>query len=188
MTQEEINKKLFSAICRGNEKNIRKYIAAGADVNTTAFHWPPLYKAIDMNYEEGVSLLISAGADVDGGAGSGDTPLTTALENKKTALAKCLIKAGADPDKRDMWNRTPLHIAAYNGNVSLMRMLIRAGADIKEKNNSMQTALDILENYHYLKHRKYAGELKELALKVSEKRLKKEDCRANVQTGFEFEI
>ena len=60
ITKAGLNQKLYDAISKRNIISIKKYIEAGADVNNRDCHWGPLYKAIGMNYEEGVSLLISA--------------------------------------------------------------------------------------------------------------------------------
>ena len=135
MTQEEISGKLFNAVCRGDKKNIIKYIAAGADVNTTAFHWPPLYKAIGMNYEEGVSLLISAGADVNYIDVNGSTALHKAAMDNSAGCIRLLLDAGANVDGTgDIDSDTPLYNAALWGNIEAMRILIEAGADVNFKN------------------------------------------------------
>ncbi|KAJ3104321.1 hypothetical protein HDU96_008975 [Phlyctochytrium bullatum] len=76
-----------------------------------------------------IRLLISYGADVNGGRGTGFTsPLHAAAERNRIECAALLLKEGADYDYVDMSRRTPLKVALDKNNLSIAKMLALAGA------------------------------------------------------------
>jgi ankyrin repeat protein len=86
-------------------------------------------------------LLITNGAEIDGGAGRASS-LLQAVKNKNWRLADLLIKKGARVDVTmpagpNDPGMTPLHYAAGYGGVEIAKLLIanKAKVDAKDKNN-----------------------------------------------------
>jgi len=75
----------------------------------------PLCFAVLQNYEEGVELLLKAGAQVDLPSDEGYTPLHYAAENNSKEILKLLLKAGADINYKSE-DGTALHIATRENN------------------------------------------------------------------------
>ena len=95
-----------------------------------------LYDACEENNKQIVSLLLTAGADVNKANNYGSSPLHSAVENGSAEIVKMLIDAGADVNKANNYNgSSPLHSAVKNGSAEIVKMLIDAGADINKANN-----------------------------------------------------
>lgn len=60
-----------------------------------------LVLAAGRGWEEGVSLLLLYGANVNLANASGETPLIRAVQSHNVEIASRLLKAGADPDRTD---------------------------------------------------------------------------------------
>ena len=80
----------------------------------------PLVIACNLNFTEGVELLVESGARVDESNNSGETPLITAVHNRNLPLMRILLKAGADPDRADNSGRTARDYARLAGNPALL--------------------------------------------------------------------
>jgi ankyrin repeat protein len=95
-----------------------------------------------------ISLLISAGADINARTVTGETALIYAAEyNPNPDAVQALLKAGASLEDRDGLGRTPLMAAAWgNSNPAVVAALLKAGANAKEKSYDGKTALDYAEN------------------------------------------
>ncbi|KAF5650754.1 ankyrin protein [Fusarium sp. NRRL 52700] len=87
----------------------------------------PLHLAIECANEEAVTILISAGANVNHSEADGRTPLFIAIENNWDGLATQLAEMASQhttmPD-----GRGPLHLAAQTGSTTWMKCLILAFA------------------------------------------------------------
>jgi cytochrome c len=119
----------------------------------------PLHDAAKAGDVMQIKLLLSRGADINGGSGLAP-PLFYAIQNRHEQAALALIKLGADvkatsiwgtplhaaaaanmpmaaawligygADPNARWNQlTPLHIAARDGRLDFVRILIDRGAD-----------------------------------------------------------
>ncbi|MBN1620743.1 ankyrin repeat domain-containing protein [candidate division WOR-3 bacterium] len=90
----------------------------------------PLVLALDQNKKQIAKDIIEIGADVNGKAEDGRTPLLSALEGQDEELVELLLSKGAVFDYYDNKSGlTPIQIAVENGNVNIIRSLIDAGAD-----------------------------------------------------------
>jgi ankyrin repeat protein len=84
---------------------------------------------------EVISLLIKAGADVNGTDIVGMSALLmAAMNNANPEVVKRLLQAGADPNAMDKRELTPLLTAAwFNGNPKVASVFIEGGARIDER-------------------------------------------------------
>jgi ankyrin repeat protein len=105
----------------------------------TSIYIPSFYPgAIDYNlmiaaskgYTLEINRLILQGADIKTESDEGVTPLTFAVINNQTKVAKMLIDYGSDVNKLTTSDESPLLIAVKNQNLEIAEALIRAGADI----------------------------------------------------------
>jgi ankyrin repeat protein len=88
----------------------------------------PLLYAILVGHQDGVDLLLDAGADVNEQAPDGVTALMLALTKRHEAMALDLLERGADPTPAEA-GYTALHVAAVTGQLSAARELLARGAD-----------------------------------------------------------
>jgi ankyrin repeat protein len=65
-----IERDLYRA-CHGNLQEVKRLLAAGADVNAEYHGWPPLFVASEKNRLDVVRLLLDNGANVEGTADGG---------------------------------------------------------------------------------------------------------------------
>lgn len=114
-TQDKLNKALFKAISKNNEKLVNDLIAQGADVNSTQKDLgyalcTCLYKALYEGYREIAEILIKAGADVN-------------------------LPAYMFSDDKNMAAFTPMNALICKGDKlhSGIKMLIRYGLDVNMK-------------------------------------------------------
>merc|ERR1719313_1552623 len=77
-----------------------------------------------------LELLLSAGADADGGQGWADKdgypPLHAAAQSGRLACVERLLEAGADKDIRNADGETALHRAARFGHAATVEVLLAA--------------------------------------------------------------
>jgi len=93
-----------------------------------------------------VKYLLSHGADVNGKARNGTTPLQYMCFDGNTNMAMLLLSKGADPNLPGQTDNTghtwtPLMTAANSGHLEIMKLLITRGARLEETNNHGDTAL-----------------------------------------------
>ncbi|MBF0297438.1 MAG: ankyrin repeat domain-containing protein [Oligoflexia bacterium] len=73
-----------------------------------------------------------------------NTPLSLAIKNNNTEMAKLLINNGTKINSRNYVGNTPLIMAATNGNFQIIKTLFEKGVLDNLKNLEDQTALDIV--------------------------------------------
>jgi hypothetical protein len=141
-----VNNKLCRAAERGDDAEIERQIAAGADpnVNEGTGKWTPLQEAARKGHSAAISLLLKAGARVDGAHSSGNTPLMCAALYGRTAAVNALLAAGADVHGADIIGHTALHRALMWGNVDTSRVLLEAGARTDVRNSDDQQPIDVV--------------------------------------------
>ncbi|MCB1068289.1 MAG: ankyrin repeat domain-containing protein, partial [Simkania sp.] len=82
---------------------LQKCLSKGVDLNCKRLKISLLYRAAEIDWLEGVRLLLEQGANVN-------------LQNSSDSWSK--------------GGRTPLHAAAENGNLEMVKLLRRHGADL----------------------------------------------------------
>jgi serine/threonine-protein phosphatase 6 regulatory ankyrin repeat subunit B len=101
----------------------------------------PLMLATRSGCDEGVKVLLEAGARVNPKSKSGETPLILAARRGYKRVVDILLKANADCDLATRRGRTALMEAASSGHKDVVQALIQAGAEVNLKSNFGKTAL-----------------------------------------------
>jgi ankyrin repeat protein len=122
---------LHWAVYRNEVAEVKRLIAAGADVNAqNDYGATPLSEAAVAGNVEVIDRLLKAGAKVDAANADGQTALMIVARTSNVEAAKLLLKRGAKVDQRETWrNQTALMWAAAEGQPAMVRLLVRAGAD-----------------------------------------------------------
>lgn len=183
------------AVFSGSCKTLEIVTDHGADINAySRSGFTALEAAIYRESSYMVKFLIERGADPNLASFDG-TPLTDAIIRtgsfKSNEICRLLLNAGADVNAsadQGGEKNTPLHVAARKGKISIMELLIKKGGSLYVKNSLNRYPLDILKEIYPDKYENHAENLRLLAEKESGRRLKLEDSRAAVRTGFEFDI
>ena len=87
-----------------------------------------LTQASRLGRDEIVSLLLAAGADVNGTDGDQMTALMQASWNGHVKLVETLLKAGANVDEKSKWGDTALSFAKEKNYTEVIPILLKAGA------------------------------------------------------------
>ena len=136
---------IHKAAKAGNIDVVKKYLAAGTDVDTKDDNGAtPLFYAANSDHKEVAELLIAKGADVNAmRRQNASTPLHYATANNHKEIAALLIAKGADMNAKDDNGTTSLHFAAEWDHREIVELLIAKGADVNAKNNVGQTPLNL---------------------------------------------
>jgi hypothetical protein len=102
----------------------------------TALHYACL-----EGFQEGVQMLVKAGAGPNFQNKHGATPLHHASRRGYTAIVDMLVGAGADKDIQDEDGDTPLHLASMHGFLGITETLI-TGDNVGFVNNNGKTPFD----------------------------------------------
>ena len=123
----------------GNIAVIKQHLAAGTDVNATAYaQWTPLHNVAAWGSKETAEFLISKGANVNAKNNFEMTPLDVAMNYKKTMCANLLRKHGGKSGAADS-----IHVAAMVGNIVAVKQHLNTGLDVNAKDKSLRkTPLD----------------------------------------------
>jgi ankyrin repeat protein len=113
---------------------IEHFIEKGADVNfkNTSDGWRGLHYAISCGSDDVARLLIEKGANVNGLADDGTSPLILAAKNDSVFIAKLLLERGADVDWRDFHKKNAMSYAKgvlgiFKKKKKMMQLLESAG-------------------------------------------------------------
>jgi ankyrin repeat protein len=122
---------LHWAVYNGDLPEVKRLIAAGADVNAqNDYGATPLSEAAITGNVAVIRSLLEAGAKVDEANADGQTPLMIIARTSNVAAAEVLLKHGAKVGEREAWrDQTALMWAAAEGQPAMVRLLLKAGAD-----------------------------------------------------------
>jgi len=110
--------------------------ASDKDTSTTALDHAVEHHNLDM-----VRALVTAGANLNAGNGSGRSPLMSLNDGATVEFVRALISAGADVNARDEQQHTVLMAAAGSCKSEVLQELIRAGANIDTTDDDGYTPL-----------------------------------------------
>ncbi|MES2461446.1 MAG: ankyrin repeat domain-containing protein [Armatimonadota bacterium] len=110
-SQQELNDQLIDAVNAGDLGEVRRLLAAGADVN-----------ARDKSTREGVTPPVNDPVE---------TALIVAVSNENLPIARLLLESGAEPD---CWTDgdpySALLLAVMDNSIEMVKLLVDHGADI----------------------------------------------------------
>ncbi len=119
-------------------KDVLRYNRTGHIEISLALH-------VAVEWEEGMQLLLAAGADPNAVNEFGKTPLMTAAHMNRPDTVRMLLSHGADPNRRtgkhkygeyySPIQRTALMYGAENAGTAVMRLLLDAGASPDERDS-----------------------------------------------------
>ncbi len=135
---------LERAVRNGNEQEVERLLASGADPNAPDDRGnPPLLPAA-WNGNSGVILsLLHHGANVNArNLETGSTALLYGVLSGREATVRLLLKGGARTDFKYRGDQTVLHIAAAKGLTQIMAALLAAHADPSALDERGNSALD----------------------------------------------
>ena len=134
---------LHVAIIGEHFEVIQDLVEAGADINSTIYHLPPLIIATALNNTDIINYLLDAGANKDSifGAQNLTALMLSIAIIKNSDIANSLIMRGADVNLVDAYGSTALHYAAFIGSEIIVQNLLNAGADLNAVNEAEASPL-----------------------------------------------
>lgn len=121
---------IFEAAKNGDVGELKRVVAAGADVNVTdADNVTPLTWACDAGHGEIVKLLLDKGANPSAKDNLGATPLMWAAKQGDPKIAEMLLAKGAEIDSQDKYGSTAMMWAAAEGKYDVVKLLLEKGAN-----------------------------------------------------------
>jgi ankyrin repeat protein len=141
---------LPSAVAFGDEVLVAELLAKSPEsANALCKNGvPALHRAVQLNFDKIVALLLKSGCDVDianqaeHSGSQGETALAEAAFWRRPEIAKLLIENGANVHAADLEGRTPLFDAARMKSLAIVRLLLENGAEIDVKDANGKTPLD----------------------------------------------
>lgn len=134
---------LLEAVLTDDVDEVKKLLAAGADVNVLddGINSTALAQAVQRDNRELVKILLAAGADVNGKNHEGQTALMHLNDETSVEIVQDLLAAGAKVDLADESGQNALHHAASSADTEILQALIDAGARVDATDESDRTAL-----------------------------------------------
>lgn len=127
------------AMIRQDASAIIDLLKRGVDVNTVDRDGNTLLtQAIKRDIPEAVDYLMAHRARLNTRNRHGETALSIAAYNGRTAFVKKLVEAGAEIN---YYGWPPLSYAAYNGHLEIVDYLLKHGAEVNGKTGNGSTAL-----------------------------------------------
>ncbi|KAL2842896.1 ankyrin repeat-containing domain protein [Aspergillus pseudoustus] len=142
-TEEDGETSLFYAVRSGNITLVQCLLDHGADINTWAHDWCPLFASF-RGGPEICTLLIEKGADIETPNSEGTSALILATIKELPDIVSLLLARNVAPDAAmSKFGYTALVEAVFTGNAQITRMLIEAGANAKHQTDGGYTPLHL---------------------------------------------
>ncbi|MGM0368830.1 MAG: ankyrin repeat domain-containing protein [Bacillota bacterium] len=135
---------LIETVKNKNEKQVKKMIDSGANVNIKNQGGEfPLLIAVQNNNKKIAKLLVEAGADINQNIDNKTiiedlNPLFLAVLNNDLEMVELLIEAGANVNIKTQHRETLLPAAMFDADLEIVKLLIEEGVDV---NNVAETGL-----------------------------------------------
>ena len=143
---------LVTAVVRGNIKNVKALLDAGANVNlSNKWGVTALTEACSCVNREGcVRLLLRSGADVNHLCNYGGTPLMMANYNDRVEYVQALLDTGADVNIVNTGNWTALMFAAKYKSLRCVELLLQQeDIRVNHATKSGITALKVAQQFRH---------------------------------------
>lgn len=143
---------IYKACAARQTEVVKLLIKARANVNIATKYGSesPITVAAEKGYEDILTLLIKAGAQINPKLNNGFTDSTTALmaaaSKGQAGAVKLLIKAKARLNDQDDKGRTALFRASEAGHTEVVKIFIKAGAKLNLLGPAEHTALSFAGN------------------------------------------
>ena len=119
----------FEAVIRNDIAHVRRYIAAGQDLNVTECfagrRRSGLSLAAEGGHPEMALMILDGGASANGGRGESEPPLHIACRMGDLAVVQELVSKGASVHSFDNSRNTPMHKAAGGGHRHVVHWLAK---------------------------------------------------------------
>lgn len=116
--------RLHKAVTFNNENLLKSLIAHGVDPDVAdPYGNTPLLRAVEVDSEVMVQMLLSAGSLPNGGPKCKESPLCEATRRGCFEIAKILVDAGASIDFVNDQGKTPAVLAKENGHILVFKYL-----------------------------------------------------------------
>ncbi|XP_065208838.1 uncharacterized protein LOC135837476 [Planococcus citri] len=147
-------KKMFTALERGDVEDFKKYLQNGADINGRNIDsWTALHYAAAGPSLEAMRFILNQNSDLSAEVKNtdGQSPLHIAAARGQKHIAEFLLAEVHVPvDDRDKNNRTPLHMAAKNGHKDVVNVLLKFNADTNCKDRHSHSPLHYATQYNHI--------------------------------------
>ena len=136
------------AMIRQDPSAIIDLLKRGVDVNTVDREGNTLLaQAIKRDLPEAVDYLMAHHARLNPRNKHGETAISIAAYNGRTAYVKKLVEAGAEVN---YYGWPPLSYAAYNGHPEIVDYLLKHGAEVNGKTGNGSTALFFASRFGHM--------------------------------------
>ncbi|XP_012937258.2 serine/threonine-protein phosphatase 6 regulatory ankyrin repeat subunit A [Aplysia californica] len=136
---------LHLSVVSGNVEAVQRLVSAGASINemdktlrtplTHALYSGVRGSEVSEAYSSIISLLVSAGADLNMATTEGCNPLLSSALLKSETMVRYFLSLGADPDVKFHSGVTPALVSASTGDLATLKALIFYNCDLKIKGN-----------------------------------------------------
>jgi hypothetical protein len=134
---------LYSAVYAQRIEAVKLLLVHHADPNVGKQGITPLSEAAGSGNTQIMTLLLDAGADVNGKSLLGLTALTRACAKCQLEAARLLVARGAELESGSGSIGTPLHSATQCADLAILRFLIQKGADVNATDINGNTARSV---------------------------------------------
>lgn len=147
---------LFAAIAAGDAARVKSLLQSGTDANARdASGATALMIAAGSGNLAVVNALLAAKADVNAVDERVWSALMKAVYNAELDrgfpdVVQALIDAGANIEAPIAFGVRPLMLAAGYGEAAVVDVLLQAGADFSAKNDGGRTAMNMVQDKHYV--------------------------------------
>lgn len=148
---DEIDILLYKAGISGDFDDVKRYVAMGADINTSDKNGNTIInsimgmKSVNMDITNCFRYLLIKGAETDKRNEEGYTPVINHLKNElfNEQLLDILLKYKADINQTDYDGKTPLHYAVSSGDLKRVKYFVEHGSNVNVKDRDGITPLHI---------------------------------------------